>query len=120
MAVEIDSQKVEALAAQGLTMKQIALSLGIARSTLYENGKKNPDISDAIKKGRAKGLATISNALFQAAEGGNITAQIFYLKNRCPDKWKDRRDTRVSGDPDNPIPVSIPIEFVKPSVSDKA
>ena len=43
MTVDIDSKRVEELAAQGLTMRQIALSLVIARSTLYENGKKNRD-----------------------------------------------------------------------------
>ena len=39
-------------------------------------------ISDAIKNGRAKGVGTITNALFESAVKGSVPAQIFYLKNR--------------------------------------
>jgi len=28
----------------------------------------------------------------------NVTAQIFYLKNKQPDEWKDRQDIDLSGD----------------------
>lgn len=99
MTVEIDIEKLEALAGQGLTVKQIADCLGIARCTIYDHKKKNPDISDALKRGRAKGLATVTNALFTSANGGNVTAQIFYLKNRDPGKWRDRKeiDAKVDG-----------------------
>ena len=27
-----------------------------------------------------------------------MTAQIFWLKNRRPDKWKDKQDVQVSGE----------------------
>ena len=27
----------------------------------------------------------------------DVTAQIFWLKNRRPDKWKDKQDVEVSG-----------------------
>ena len=111
---EIDANKVETLAAQGLTMKQIASCLGVGRSTLYNRMKDDVDVLDAIKAGRAKGIATITNALFQSAKGGNITAQIFYLKNRDPDEWRDRRDHEVSGELN--IPLSGKVTFVdKPS-----
>lgn len=94
---EINPDKVEALAAQGLTMDQIASCLGVGRSTLYERMGTEADVMDAIKRGRAKGVATVSNALFQSAKGGNITAQIFYLKNRAPQDWRDRREHELSG-----------------------
>ena len=92
MTVEIDVKKLESLAAQGLTVKQMADCLGIGRTTIYSHMNKDQNIRDAIKRGRSKGIATVTNALFQSAKGGNITAQIFYLKNRQPDKWRDRRD----------------------------
>ena len=95
---EIDPNKVETLAAQGLTMVQIADCLGVAGSTLYKRKKDEAEISEAIKRGRSKGIATITNALFQSAKGGNITAQIFYLKNRNPQEWSDRKDLTVEGD----------------------
>jgi hypothetical protein len=45
--------------------------------------------------GRAKGLAEVSNSLFESAAGGNVTSQIFYLKNRSPDDWRDRFEQKV-------------------------
>lgn len=92
MTIDVDYKKVESLAAQGLTKKQIAYCLGIGESTLYDKQKSDPEFLEAIKRGQAKGIGTVTNALFQSAKGGNITAQIFYLKNRQPDKWRDRRD----------------------------
>lgn len=32
----------------------------------------------------------IENALFKAAKEGNVTAMIFWLKNRKPHQWRDR------------------------------
>ena len=32
----------------------------------------------------------VENALLSAALEGNTTAQIFWLKNRRPDKWRDK------------------------------
>ena len=34
----------------------------------------------------------VENALFKNAIEGNTTAQIFWLKNRRPDKWRDKRE----------------------------
>lgn len=33
----------------------------------------------------------------------DVTAQIFWLKNRRPDKFRDRRDIQVSGEVNNPF-----------------
>ena len=113
MIEPIDPKKVETLAAQGLTVKQIADCLGIHRSTFYDHKNKHPDISDAIKRGRSKGIATVTNSLFQAAKGGNITAQIFYLKNRDPDKWRDRRNHEHTGADGKPIEMAWTVEIVE-------
>ena len=111
---EANPEQVESLAAQGLTMDQIASCLGMSRSTLYERVGSESDVSDAIKRGRAKGVATVSNALFQSAKGGNITAQIFYLKNRSPDDWKDRRETELSGELSHTFPTDVTVNVVTP------
>ena len=95
MATEIDIVKVEELAGQGLNMDQIALSLGIHRSTLFKRKGEESDLSDAIKRGQAAGLKIVTNALMESAKTGNVTAQIFYLKNRAPDEWKDRKDVQI-------------------------
>ena len=110
MTVEIDPNKVESLASQGLTAKQIAHCLGIGRTTLYNHKNKNVNIRDAIKRGRAKGLSDVSNALFECATDGNVTAQIFYLKNRSPEEWRDRRE--ISGPDGKAIPIQANVTYV--------
>ncbi len=90
-------QKAESLAAQGLTMDQIASVLGMGVSTLYEKQAEYPDFLEAIKDGRAKGIATVSNSLFAKATAGDNTAMIFYLKNRDPDNWEEVQKRQMSG-----------------------
>lgn len=107
--------KMEVFAAQGLSEEQIALSLGISYSTFNRKKKETDNIDKNIKRGRAKGVSTITNKLFQRAQGfyieeekvfchqGEIVthtvkkyivpdlgSMAFYLKNRDPDNWKER------------------------------
>lgn len=83
-------RKAEGFAADGLTKEQIALNLGFTYETLRVKQKENSVFSAVIKKGYAKALATVTNALFQSAKNGNVTAMIFFLKNRDAERWKDR------------------------------
>jgi len=101
--------EAERLAGLGLTKEQIAAGLGICRDTLYRKERDFSDLSDAIKKGQASGIAKISNALFENAKSGNVTAQIFYLKNRAPSQWKDRV---AAFDDNTPVPEKITVEIV--------
>ena len=82
-------QKVEDLAAQGLNQAQIARCLGMSPETMTNKKKESDQLLLALKKGAAKGLDVVTNALFESAQTGNITAQIFYLKNRAPEDWRD-------------------------------
>jgi len=90
--------------------------------------KKHSEISDAIKEGKAPVDTEVENALLKSAlgfketvkkcivvgNGGsahieeieeeiyvqpNTTAQIFWLKNRKPELWRDRRENAVSLSP---------------------
>ena len=90
-------KKAESLSAQGLTMEQIAACLGMGQTTLYEKQAEYVEFAEAIKEGRAKGIATITNALFVSGKSGNLGAQIFYLKNRAG--WADKVDVdqKISG-----------------------
>ena len=107
--------KAERLAAQGLVMEQIAAVMGIAAGTLYGKQAENPELHEAIKNGRAKGIAQVSNALYDNAIKGDNVACIFYLKNRDPDNWKDKRDHVHTGDADKPLAtVNLdPVEYSK-------
>lgn len=66
--------------------------MGISESTLYDWKNRFPDISEALKKGKEVVDFEVENALLKNAMDGNVTAQIFWLKNRRPDKWKDKRE----------------------------
>ena len=83
-------EKVENLSAQGLTVEQISLVLGINKSTMFDKQNEYPDFSDALKRGRGKGIANVTNALYTKAVDGDNTAMIFYLKNRAG--WVDKQE----------------------------
>ncbi len=83
---------LEGWARDGLIDEQIAKNIGIKRQTLYDWKKRYPDISDALKKGKEVVDFEVENALLKNAMSGDTVAQIFWLKNRKPSKWRDSRD----------------------------
>ena len=106
---------LEGWARDGLTDEQIAKNIGIATSTFYEWKKKELEFSEALKKGNEVIDFEVENALIkrewgyeyeeETYENGiltkkvkkhvapDTTAQIFWLKNRKPNNWKDRIET---------------------------
>ena len=81
---------LEAWARDGLTNEQIAHNIGIRSKTLYEWINRFSEIGNTLKKGKEVVDFEVENALFKAAMEGNTTAQIFWLKNRRPDKWREK------------------------------
>ena len=77
-------------ARDGLKDEQIAHNMGIRRTTLYDWKNKYQDINDALKKGKEIVDYEVENALLKRAKQGDVTAQIFWLKNRRPEKWRDK------------------------------
>lgn len=113
---------LEGWARDGLTDEQIASNMGIVSSTLYTWKKDHEEISEALKKGKEVVDIEVENALLKRAlgysyeekkvevseEGTKVTktikevvpdttAQIFWLKNRRPDRWRDKQDIEHSG-----------------------
>ena len=107
-------KEVEKLASRGLTMQQIADALGINKSTLYERKAEYQDFSNAIKKGQAKGIATVANALFKNATDGDTGAQCFFLK--CRADWREKDTER--DDRDTPPSVNVTINRIDGRKSD--
>lgn len=115
---------LEGWARDGLTDEQIADRMGISRSTLSDWKTKHPDISDTLKKGKEVIDIQVENALLKRALGydyteekveisdkdgkkvvqtvkhvpPDTTAQIFWLKNRRPDKWRDKPAAEENAD----------------------
>ena len=90
---------LEGWARDGLTDEQIAYNMGITAKTLYEWKNKYSDISEALKKGKEVVDYEVENALLSKALAGDTTAQIFWLKNRRPDKWRDKPQERTEEGP---------------------
>lgn len=90
--LKIDVKQVEVLAAQGLNEMQIAKTLGINWKTLNARKVKYKAFSEALATGKTKGVAKITNALFNSAIGGSFQAQQFYLINRDKDNWQDLKN----------------------------
>ena len=121
--------KIEGWARDGLTDEQIAQNIRISRDTLYAWKKRYPDISDALKRGKEVVDRQVENALLKRALGyeyeevkekfeGNmmtertvtkkevvpdVTAQIFWLKNRKREAWADRQNIEISQPIDDSI-----------------
>lgn len=70
-----------------LTKAQVADYFDICENTLREVEKRQPEVSAAYKKGRVKQVASMGSNLIQMAKGGNVTANIFYLKTQGG--WKE-------------------------------
>ena len=81
--------QIELHAGLGFNMEQIATVIGLKSSTLYRKQSLFREIEERIKKGRLSAIGKVSNALFDSALSGNVTAQIFYLKNRAPEMYQD-------------------------------
>lgn len=81
---------LEGWARDGLTDEQIAKNMAVNIATLYRWKQAHCQICEALKKGKEVVDYQVENALLSAALEGNTTAQIFWLKNRRPDKWRDK------------------------------
>jgi transposase-like protein len=88
---------IEGWARDGLTDEQIAHNIGIRRETLWSWRKQFPNIDNALKKTKEVVDRQVENALFKKACEGDTTAMIFWLKNRRPNDWRDKRETQLSG-----------------------
>ena len=72
-------------------------ALGISRQSWYQWKIKSPDFADAIKETEASMIDFAETQLFKNIAAGKETSLIFYLLNRAPDRWQDKRNIEVKG-----------------------
>lgn len=112
------------MARLGLTDKQISEKLGISESTLNKWKHDYPIFSESLKNGKEEPDQLVEASLFKRATGyendkavkifmpasaeapiyapyteqiqPDVTACIFWLKNRRPDRWRDKQDLDVN------------------------
>lgn len=111
--------RLQGWARDGLTDAQIAENIGINRATLYEWKNKYSSIADVLKENKEIVDRIVENALYRSATGydyeedvvtksgevvkvtknmpANTTAQIFWLKNRKRQEWRDKIEQEITG-----------------------
>ena len=89
----IDLQKVEYLASLNLGIMDICRSLGVGWDTFDKNRKKkNSELSDALDRGKAKGLQRATSKLMEKIEDGEFNAIQFYLKSADRERWAEKQE----------------------------
>ena len=113
--------QAEKLCRKGFIDTEIADFFEVHIDTIYEWKKVHPEFSDALKSGKRHSDAKVEDALYNRALGyeyeeykveeseqgikktvtkkqlaGDTTAQIFWLKNRQPEKWRDKTETAIT------------------------
>lgn len=129
---------LEGWARDGLIDEQIAHNMGISSSTLRDWKNKYPAISAALKKGKEVVDLEVENALLKRALGYSYEeivneesgdgwkrrvtrkfvppdtgAAIFWLKNRRPDKWREKPEAAAAAEAvgDDPLTRSLKEEM---------
>ena len=85
-------QLIEGWAKDGLSDEQISRNLGISKVTFYKYKASCPELNERLKRSKEVVDYEVENALYKSAINGNVSAMIFWLKNRKPSKWRDRRE----------------------------
>ncbi len=82
----------------GADMGLAARAVGVSRRGLYALRARDPEFKEAVDEARSFADAIIIKRLFDKAREGDTTAMIFWLKNRRPSEWRDRRHHAHTGD----------------------
>lgn len=120
-------------ARQGLSNAQLAKNMGVSEGCFYRWKAENNEIYEAIQKGKEVVDFEVENALLKRAMGytaeetktymkddgtgkqtkhiekankhiaSDATSMIFWLKNRQPERWNDRKQVEHSGNIDSNI-----------------
>tara|TARA_R110000796_G_scaffold137753_1_gene253869 strand:- start:257 stop:637 length:381 start_codon:yes stop_codon:yes gene_type:complete len=111
-AVVLDSaqiNQVEALASV-LTKGQVADYFGISENTLRAVEERQPEVSEAYKRGRVKQCFNMGTNLITLAKAGNVAANIFYLKTQAG--WKEQ-EAEIQEIP--PIQIMVDSRAINPT-----
>ena len=81
----------------------------ISRTALHDWRRDEPDLEIDIQRAIAvadeANTEDVEDAFLASAKEGNVTAQIFWLKNHKPDRYKDRTVNEHTGPDGQPLTV---------------
>ena len=89
--INIDYDRLEHLASLNMGTMEICRNLGISWDTFNKNKKRKTEFSDALQRGKAKGIQRATSKLMDKIDDGEFQAIQFYLKNADSDNWADRQ-----------------------------
>ena len=117
--------KIEDWCREGLIEKEISKRLGVSASQFQEYKRQHSELTETLKQGKTEPDYRVQNSLYKRALGyqytetktikdesgkvirtetstkqlaSDVTACIWWLKNRMPGKWKDRHDQEFDED----------------------
>lgn len=97
---EDDIRKVEELAAS-VSKQHIADYFNICFNTLEKIFERQPEASEAFKRGRAMCVISIATSVIREAQSGNMTAAALYLKTQAG--WSETEKREITGADGGPI-----------------
>lgn len=143
------AEKAYAIAQGGATVEEIAAGLGIARQTFYDWRAAHPEFLEATRLGKEAADERVERSLYERAIGyrhpsvkifmpagaaapvyaeyveqfpPDTQAASLWLRNRQPEKWRDKVDHEITGKDGAPlVPVlNVNISSDQPSPTPKA
>ena len=133
------AEQARKLCLLGFTDKQLAVFFGVNESTINRWKDKYPEFCKSIKSGKVVADAQVAESLFKRATGIEVTevevrddgkkkvkrvtkkhippdptAQIFWLKNRQPELWRDKPIV------ENSVHEAVPVQIVVQTVDARA
>ena len=66
-------------------------------STFWRWRQASKELEKKVEAIMDSRIQIVEDALFANAAKGNVTAQIFFLQNRAPDRWQDKRHFEHDG-----------------------
>jgi len=87
--------QIETLAAV-LSKAQLSDYFGVSENTFREIEGRQPEVSEAYKRGKAKAIGNVAGNLIAQAKAGNVSAAIFYLKTQAG--WKETQTVEHDGE----------------------
>lgn len=93
-----------------LNSEQMADYFGISRTTFYEIMKRDEEVSEQYKKGKAEAIESVAQNLILKARDGNLGAQIFFLKTQAG--WKETQSHEHSSPDGSMGPTKIERIFI--------
>lgn len=135
---EAYAEQARKLCLLGYTDAELANFFEVSEATINNWKLEHPEFLESIKKGKAVADGEVASTLFNRAIGytakekreektadgfkevdaekhvpGDVTAMIFWLKNRQKDKWREKQDVNHTSDDGSMTPKAPVYNVVK-------